>query len=153
MKKQIWFLVVALVVFLPGCKKYDEGPLMSLYSKGMRVGGTWYFQSVTYDGKDSTANYIYQQMTFIYLKKTEGGAFTWNHNLMATSADPNPLEGGRWMFISDRDSINMTLYKNQFKDTVEIKWKINRLAYTEFWLERTIRDTVTLKWKLIKYAY
>ncbi len=152
MNKRIWIVLIALTA-LAGCKKYDEGPLMSLYSKGMRVAGTWYFQNVTYAGRDSTAHYPLQQLNFIYLKERDGGAFTWNHNLYATSADANPLEGGKWKFYSDRDSFEMVIYKNQFKDSLVLHWRIKRLAYTEFWLERNIRDTSFLKWSLVKFAY
>lgn len=142
-----------LVIFLPGCKKYDDGPYMSLYSKGMRVAGTWYYQSVRQNSVDSTEHYRYQRLEFIYIKKMDGGAFTWNHNLLATSADENPLEGGSWRFFSDRDSLEMVVYKNQLKDSLIIQWKINRLAYTELWLERTVRDTMNLQWQLVKYVY
>jgi len=146
-------ILLVLTAFLPGCKKYEDGPLISLYSKGMRVSGTWYFQSVLYGGKDSTANYTYQQMDFIYIKKIDGGVFTWNHNIYATSADENPLVGGTWKFFSDRDSFEMIVYKNLLRDSVVTKWKIDRLAYTEFWLERNIKDTINLKWQLIKYVF
>ncbi|MFA5816452.1 MAG: hypothetical protein WC865_12610 [Bacteroidales bacterium] len=153
MNKRIWVMLLAIVAFLPGCKKYEDGPLMSLYSKGMRVAGTWYFQSVLYGAKDSTELYRYQRMDFIYVKKIDGGAFTWNHNLLATSADDNPLEGGKWRFFSDRDSFEMIVYKNQFRDSVVMRWKIDRLAYTEFWLERNVKDTINLQWQLVKYAF
>ena len=148
-------MVIALLTgaFLSGCKKYEDGPWFSLYSKGMRVAGTWYFQSVLYGGKDSTEHYPYQQLDFIYIKKADGGGLTWNHDLRATSADANPLEGGIWRFISDRDSFEMIIYKNQFRDSIDLKWKIDRLAYTEFWIERHVHDTISLKWKLVKYAY
>ncbi len=153
MNKRIWIVLLAIVAFLPGCSKYEDGPIMSLYSKGMRVAGTWYFQSVAYGDKDSTAAYTKQRLEFIYIKDIDGGAFTWNHNLYATSADDNPLEGGKWRFFADRDSFEMIIYKNQFKDSLVLQWKINRLAYTEFWMERTIRDTINYQWMLIKYAY
>jgi hypothetical protein len=153
MKKTYLLIILAAAALFTGCKKYEDGPLMSLYSKGMRVAGTWYFQSVQYGSRDSTPSYRYQQLDFIYIKKIDGGAFTWNHNLLATSQDENPLEGGKWKFFSDRDSFEMIVYKNQFKDSLVLKWKIDRLAYTEFWMERNIRDTLNLKWMLVKYAY
>lgn len=153
MNRRTWILILAVIAFLPGCKKYDEGPLMSLYSKGMRVAGTWYFQRVTYGDRDSTASYTYQRLEFIFSKKYDGGAFSWNHNLMATSAGSNPLDGGTWEFISDKDSLAMVLYKNQFRDTVSMRWKINRLAYTECWLERDFNDSTKLNWQLVKYVY
>jgi hypothetical protein len=154
MNKRTWMVMLAIAALFTGCKKYDDGPYMSLYSKGMRVAGTWYFQSVQYAGRDSTEHYRYQRLEFIYVKKIDGGVFTWNHNLYATSADPNPLDGGLWNFVSDRDSLEMIIYKDMLqRDSVVTRWKINRLAYTEFWLERTLKDTISLKWQLIKYAY
>jgi hypothetical protein len=153
MNKRFWIVLLVMAGILAGCSKYDDGPIMSLYSKGMRVAGTWYFLNVQHGGKDSTTAYRYQQMDFIYIKNIDGGAFTWNHNLLATSADDNPLEGGKWKFFSDRDSFEMVIYKNSFRDSLVLHWKIKRLAYTEFWLERNVKDTVTLKWNLIKYAY
>ncbi|MFA6126117.1 MAG: hypothetical protein WC699_02330 [Bacteroidales bacterium] len=153
MNKRFIAALLVIASFLAGCKKYDEGPLMSFYSVGGRVSGTWYFQNVTYGGQDSTPSYQYQRLEFIYIKKIDGGVFTWNHNLMATSADENPLEGGRWSFVADRDSFRMVVLKNELKDSVVYQWKINRLAYTEFWMERNIKDTVTLKWSLVKYAF
>lgn len=153
MKKRFLILIAVMAVLLPGCKKYEDGPIMSLYSKGMRVAGTWYFQNVRYGAKDSTSAYTYQQMDFIYVKKADGGAFVWNHNLLATAADDNPLQGGKWYFFSDRDSIRMVIYNTKLTDSVVMDWKIKRLAYTEFWMERTIRDTITQQWSLIKYVY
>ncbi len=147
-------IVLGMTILLSGCMKYDEGPLMSLYSKGMRVSGRWYFQTVQYGSKDSTSAYTYQQLEFSYIKSMDGGVVIWNHNLRATSADDYPLQGGIWKFIADRDSFQMILYKNLMRtDSVIYQWKIKRLAYTEFWLERTIKDTVTHRWALIKYAF
>ncbi len=147
-------VIIALAgLSLAGCSKYDDGPMMSLYSKGLRVSGTWYFQSVYNAGKDSSSHYTYQQLSFIYVKEVDGGAFTWNHNLLATSEDEYPLEGGRWGFVSDRDSFEMITYRNNYKDSTITRWKIKRLAYTEFWLERPLKDTSMRRWQLIKFAY
>ena len=154
MNKRIWIILLLLAVFLPGCKKYDEGPVLSLYSKGMRVNGTWYFQSVLYNGTDSTANYPYQKLYFVYLKKTEGGAFTWNHNIYASTADSNPMEGGTWKFFSDSDSLEMIVHRNlPRRDSLVMRWKIHRLAYSEFWMERNVNDSINIQWRLIKYVY
>lgn len=152
MNKRI-LIVLLVAALLPGCKKYDEGPLLSLYSKGARVAGTWYFQNVWYDGKDSTENYRYQYLDFLSVKKSDWGAFTWNHNMRATQADEYPIDGGKWRFFADQDSIEMIVYNYSLTDSVILQWKINRLAYTEFWLERNVKDTILLEWKLIKYVY
>jgi hypothetical protein len=150
----MWISLLAAAILLPGCMKYDDGPFMSLYSKGMRVAGNWYFESVLYGGKDSTEHYSRQMMNFVYLKEMDGGAFSWNRNIFATSADDDPMVGGSWKFYADRDSFQMVVYRNLMKkDSVIMNWKIKRLAYTEFWMERYIKDTIKVEWQLIKYAY
>lgn len=154
MNNRIGLTLLILTTILTGCSKYDEGPLLSLYSKGMRVAGTWYFERVSYGEVDSTANYRMQYLNYILVRKADGGAFTWNHNLYAGPNDPNSMEGGTWKFYSDDDSIEMVVFKDfAAQDSVLLKWKINRLAYTEFWLERNLKDGTSLKWQLIKYAY
>ena len=146
-------MLMMTLVFLTGCKKYDDGPLLSLYSKGMRVNGTWYFGLVQYDGKDSSAHYPYQQLHFFYVKEEDGGGFTWNHNVTAQTLTDELYETGTWKFFSDRDSFEMVTYRNELRDSTIYHWKINRLAYTEFWLERTVKDTIQILWHLDKYVY
>lgn len=153
MNRSILILVLAIAFVIPGCKKYDDGPLVSLVSKGNRVNGTWYFQSVLYGNIDSTSRYTYQRIDFYYSRKYEGGAFTWDHDLIAQTLNENIYETGTWKFIADKDSFEMVTYKNHLKDSVSTKWKINRLAYKEFWLERHIRDTLKLQLLLIKYDF
>jgi hypothetical protein len=153
MKKRIVLVLALLGLLLTGCKKYEDGPLISLYSKGLRVAGTWYFQKVTWGDTDSSSAYHYQKLEFIFSRKYDGGAFTWNHNVLATSQDDNPLEGGQWYFKSDKDTLQMLILKNMLKDTVVLNWGIKRLAYNEMWIERTIGDTVNLSWHLVKYVF
>ena len=150
---KIRYLALAgIILFLGGCKQFDEGPLLSLYSVEKRVAGRWYFDRVIYDGVDSTQNYQYGQIEFIYDTKKKYGAFSWSHNIM-TPIGPENFEGGIWRFIADKDSLEMVFIDLLTADTTRHwKWKINRCAYTEFWLERTIRDTVKIEWELWKWA-
>jgi hypothetical protein len=153
MKKWIWIIIPALYLLMPGCKKYEDGPLMSLYSKGMRVNGTWYFERVTYNGQDSTIHYPYQQLNFFYIRDNDGGTFTWNHNIWAQELNEDLYQTGTWRFMADRDSFEMVVYRNDFRDSTFHRWKINRLAYTEFWIERNMGDSIHIQWHLIKYVY
>jgi hypothetical protein len=151
--KRVFLVLTIAMAILSACKKYDDGPLMSLYSKGGRVAGTWYFQSVLYNNIDSTKAYNYQRLVFFYDKDIDGGGFTWNKNFFAINDENNPMLVGVWNFISDRDSLQMVVFENFHRDSIVYKWKINRLAYTEFWMETDYRDTVKLHWDLVKYAY
>jgi hypothetical protein len=143
------FLVMAL---LPGCKQFDDGPLLSLYSVEKRIAGNWYFDRVLYGGRDSTTHYTFQRIDFIYVKEMDGGVFTWNHNFAATTWDPDMVDGGIWTLYSDRDSIEFAFIDIESQDTTYSRWRINRCAYTEFWLERTVRDTLKIEWLLWKWA-
>ena len=153
MKNRILLILLITVSLFSGCTKYEDGPLLSLYSKGMRVNGTWYFDQVRYDGADSTIHYPYNQFNFFFVKETDGGGFTWNRNIWAQEMSEDLYLTGTWKFLADRDSFRMVIYKNDLRDSTITKWKINRLAYTEFWIERTIRDSILLEWHLIKYIY
>jgi hypothetical protein len=145
-------ILTLMAVSLAGCKQFDEGPIMSLYSVEKRVAGRWYFDRVLYGNVDSTANYVYGQLEFIYDTKKKYGAFSWSHNIMQP-AGPENFEGGIWRFLSDRDSIEFAFIDLATADTLKLwKWKINRCAYTEFWIERTLKDGTVLTWELWKWA-
>lgn len=153
MKPKALLWIIILCSTISACSKYEDGPLISFSSKGNRVNGTWYFQSVLYGSTDSTPNYTYQKLDFYYSRKYEGGAFTWDHDLFAQTLNERIYETGTWKFTSNKDSFEMVSYRNQLKDSVSIRWKINRLTYNEFWLERQLRDTIRLQMLLMKLGY
>ena len=150
--KRLLVAVSLIVLFLPGCKQFDDGPVLSLYSVEKRIAGNWYFDRVLYGSQDSTINYMFQRIDFIYDKKMNGGVFTWNHNFNATAWYAKLVEGGIWTLYSDRDSIEFAIIDLATRDTVISRWRINRCAYTEFWLERTVKDTLKIEWLLWKWA-
>ena len=57
MKKGIKILasLILVISILTDCKKYDEGPLISLRTKKARLAGDWKIEKILYDGGDSTA--------------------------------------------------------------------------------------------------
>ena len=153
-------ILLVIVMFLPSCSKYDEGPVLSLYSREKRVQGRWYFSSVKYNEVDSTDSYRVDPLQYIefYINPEKGAiwnAYTWSVNASGYGAQ----NLGMWKFNDEQDSITMvttiTIYtgNNVREDTTVYNWKINRLAYTEFWTERQEDDTTQVKWKLWKIAY
>lgn len=147
--------LMALLMVLPACSKYDDGPMLSLYSKGARVGGKWTFSRVFVDGADSTERFYTQRIDFIFDRKEDGGYFQWYTDLTATAPSATNPRIGHWAFISNKDSFQLTIYDLAKMDTIPLYWKINRLAYTDFWLERTDEKGRFVEWKLWKslYAY
>lgn len=156
----ILVILMSLLLVLGSCSKYDEGPIFSLYVKDKRVQGRWYFSTVKYNDVDSTDVYKIDPMQTLEFanspdKDDEWSAYTWSRNSIATSS----LSYGLWKFNEEKDSLKMvntvTVYEagGYDSDTVEYNWKINRLAYTEFWLERQADDSTLIAWKLWKIAY
>jgi len=157
-------IMIALMIFASACSKYDEGPGLSLYSKGKRVQGRWYFSRVLYNDVDSTDVYRVEPIQAIeFLLDPERGvdwsAYTWNRNMGVNTAGAAQIDYGFWRFSEEMDSLRMiTTIKvwpgvDAIQDTTEYNWKIIRLAYTEFWLERMADDTTKIQWKLWKLAY
>ncbi len=153
MKHKGIFFGFIVFLLLTGCTKYDEGPVMSLYSKGKRVAGNWYYDRVLINGEDSTEHYRMQRLDFIYFKEHEGGVFVWYKDISASTPTSDNMKGGKWAFISDKDSLQMDYIDLLSADTITSRWKINRLAYTEFWLHKTVKNDVTIEWRLWKMAF
>lgn len=149
----IFLGLVGMMFMVTACSHYDEGPSLSLYSKGKRVQGTWYFSRVLYNEVDSSQHYMDDRIEFsLEGNGKDRGLFTWLMNPMSSSVDAIKL--GSWEFVSDKDSVALVfLPMNQgvFDDTIH--WKIRRLAYDEWWMERQLNDTTILTWELWKWVF
>ncbi len=153
-------ILMSLLLCLGSCSKYDDGPNISLYIKEKRLQGRWYFSTVMYNDVDSTDTYRYdpmQSIEFFYNpdKDVVWNAYTWSK----TSVTTGSIGYGQWQLNEEKDSIRMVttmlVYGENLSraDTVEYSWKIKRLAYTEFWVERQADDTTLVSWRLWKRAY
>lgn len=126
-------LVLVVFVFI-SCAKYDDGPSMSLYSKGKRVNGIWYFSQVKYNDRDSTAIYTPGEITF-YLgegSEKDQGMYQWDRGYSPVITAEERMVLGKWNFIADKDSLQMVILAANADDYDTIQWKINRLAFDEF---------------------
>jgi len=151
LKRKLFVIALALMVVVPGCKKYEEGPLIDLYSKPKRVQGKWYFDKVTINGEDSSSRYRNGMVEFGLYEKDWGG-FVWTFNAYTQQFSETNFKGGVWRFLADKDSFQMKFIDPATQDSTFFRWKIKRLAYNEFWLERTDQD-VTTYWELWKFVY
>ena len=57
MKKHLITLAALLFLCAPACKKYDEGPALSLRSKKSRIANKWKVDKLFKNGVDSTKYY------------------------------------------------------------------------------------------------
>jgi hypothetical protein len=98
-----------------------------------------------------------QSLDFFYNsdKDVLWNSYTWSTISSASSSSYY----GFWQMNDEKDSLTMittviVLPSGDVEaDTVEYNWKIDRLAYTEFWLHRQVDDTTKITWKLWKRAY
>ncbi|MCD6332112.1 MAG: hypothetical protein J7L89_02455 [Bacteroidales bacterium] len=154
-KNKLFRRLILPLIFLTligGCRKYDDGPLIDLYSIPKRVSGRWWFSKVLIGEADSTENYKYGNLEFGLYEK-EAGGFVWDRDAYNTQSDPTQLTGGVWRLYANRDSFEMKFIDLVTHDSLFWYWKIKRLAYNEFWLERHDRDSVRIYWKLWKLVY
>lgn len=144
-------IIISLVLIfsLSGCRKYEEGPLIDLYSIPKRVQGKWWFDRVEFNGIDSSIHYKYARIEFGLYDKERGG-FVFEPNVYEPDL-LGRLIGGTWGFLAERDSFEMKYLHT--KDTLVHQWKIKRLAYNEFWMERHDESSNLIYWKLWKFVY
>jgi hypothetical protein len=153
MKNTLLVAGLLLMVILPGCSKYDDGPFLSLYSREKRISGNWIFDKVTIEGADSTQYYLNHKLTFSYFKDADAGIFKWYKNVYATSLTDENYKEGIWQFIGDTDSLEMDFIDPYDGDTLKSAWRISRLAYQEIIMQKTVPVKGTIEWRLSKSMY
>lgn len=123
MKKWSLFFSLALgltVTFtvLTGCKKYPEGPALSLRSRAARLENTWKVISVTLNGQIITSQFSTINYTETYDKE---GNYSYSSALDSGS--------GKWEFQNDDLEIRRSGVSGQSSmDLIILKLKSN-----EFW--------------------
>ncbi len=143
MKKLSIYLVLVLIVF-SGCKKYEEGPLISLRSKEKRLCQEWELKKIEYNGSaealDDINNY--------YWDIDKNG--TINVNVSYVDWGDETMEF-KWEWIDNKEGIKITtdskkkgsvdifhrLFKNNSStnDDEVIESIIMKLTYDEFIFE------------------
>jgi len=121
MKKLLLFAF--LILFCFSCKKYPEGPLISLKSKDSRICRTWRVERYTINGVDRTNATLplWTEHTIIFNKN--GEVEYRNHPKYHNST-------GSWSFESEKQNLSITL------DSLNEYSVIDRLTSDELWLEK-----------------
>lgn len=109
-------VAVCIIITLVGCKKYEDGPGLSLRSKKSRISADWEFKKVIYNSVDETSDYIGSSWEI----KKDGG-----FKLVLDGY----IESGTWEFATDKEAIDF----DQFGDIM--RWNIKRLTSKELWIE------------------
>lgn len=124
MKKQsisftplIVLICLCLVAALSSCKKYDDGPRLSLRTKKSRIANEWQYKKVTApNGVDMTSQYVDN-----YIEFQKDGSYI--------DTDGTYSSTGTWQFASDKEDLVLTESGSGDAYT----YHIIRLKNKEFW--------------------
>ncbi|MCC7297307.1 MAG: hypothetical protein IT244_03145 [Bacteroidia bacterium] len=114
--KYLVILVFALQLFLGSCKKYPEGPKLSVVPKKERIEGKWIAESVKYNSTDSFSaykNYIWE--------------FTRNYSVIL-QVETSKKTGVWSTQTSDKEFVI------SYDDNSEQQFLILKMTLKEFWL-------------------
>jgi hypothetical protein len=125
--------VFALLAVLGGlvlaaCKKYEEGPALSLRTKKSRLAGDWTLDKVFYNGQDVTSQYTSGGTTW-KLTIDKGGSWTET----VTSSVGTSTDKGSWEFVEKKEQLKMVT--DGSTDTDGDTSTIVKLKNKELWLE------------------
>lgn len=105
-----------LVLNMQSCKKYSEGPFLSLNSRTERVANTWKVDNYKYNGNDYTSLVTNYTETF-----TKDGNYSYNWGSVSGN--------GTWAFQNNDYEIKITGIDNQSTVTLFIL----KLEEKQFW--------------------
>ena len=124
-------VLLALGLCLPACKKYDDGPLISLTSREERIANTWVIDKAFEGGQDVTTSY-----DNYVLALTTGHAATLNAQYVFFGVPINTETSGTWAFENNDETLVLDFEDNVADGT----YQILRLTEPELWLRKTGDD-------------
>ena len=128
MKKLINFtlmIAVCTIISLSGCKKYEDGPGLSLSSKKSRVVANWKIKKFLYNSVDETSEYL----DYTWEMKKDG-----QFNIVSNGN----IDHGKWDFALDKEALDF-----RYDDGTIERYNIKRLTAKDLWMESVIfGDTI-----------
>lgn len=130
-------LAPALFLSITGCKKYDDGPLISLTPREERVANTWVIEKAIEDGQDVTSEYDHYVLTLTTdHSATLDAEYDFFGTLITTETN------GTWAFENDESNLALDFEDNVADGT----YQILRLTEPQLWL-RKVGDDLELRLK------
>jgi hypothetical protein len=117
---------IFMLVGFNACKKYEDGPTLSLRSKKARVVGEWTISKAENQGIDVSKQYA-------------GFTLSFKDNDTYTAVFSGKSEPGTWAFDGEKDNIILTPTGSSTTETL----KIIRLTNSELTFEMTALTQVT----------
>lgn len=123
MKNLIAILIVALLFGAASCKKYENGPAITLKSKKARVANTWIIDEYVYANGDID-------------KETDSDTYELSKDGTLIRSYGSTSFDGKWEFRKDKEDIAF-IY-----DNYEVTYTIVKLKEKELWLADEDKDEV-----------
>jgi len=143
--KIIFFVLFSSTFFLTeSCKKYEDGPLLNIYSKRSRVEGNWDVESFTVNGADSTE--VLKSKTYYgryeFSKEKEGKYMMAFYHARYSSSY---FKTGHWEFKNDKNDLlivfndlsGVAVHSMGPYGADNVTWEIRRLKTTQLWMRTT----------------
>lgn len=134
-----------LCILLVSCKKYEDGPAISLMSKKARLAGIWQVDTYYLNGLDRTVQYrnvvsrdklvIFQSGEFDY---SEISSWLWGANY-----------AGKWEFQENKEQLLLTPKDSPVKPRT---LRILRLKNKSLWLEERVSPDSLVEFHYLPYS-
>ncbi len=134
MRKFKLLFVVAIIASLAfsSCKKYEEGPSLTLLSRTSRITGEW---KITKEAENGSAQTFDANAR---IKIDKGGAYTYTYTSSYLGQAVSMT--GTWKFTSDDEKIQFSYTSGG--STSSDEWTIMRLSNSELFLEQQDGDNL-----------
>jgi len=132
MKKLLAFIFICSSVLLTDCKKYPEGPALSLLTKKARIVNTWKIDKYLENDTDLTTDFkaIHKDFTFLTTKED-----TYTITRVFNLANASVVEKGNWALTSNKKNISLTPTSITFGNVPNSStWQIRKLYEKELWV-------------------
>jgi hypothetical protein len=128
------FILLGCII-IPSCKKYDEGPSLSILGKQQRLTGKWELTSFFLNENEINIT----NKTDLTINKN--GTFS-TSILIGTNTFSN---NGNWTFSDKKESLLLTYSAQNTED-----WTIKRLSNKQLFIEMTISSGSKVRYEYVK---
>jgi hypothetical protein len=155
--KNLTYLFIAFAfIVTASCKKYPDGPLLSLHSVKHRLAGTWDVEYFSINGYDSTSylkSKIFYGMYYFVVSHS-------SNDFHYVGNSPDYSHGGLWFLNNNGKELQVAFsqpnlhseHLGPYRSEDIVIWEIRRLTEKELWLKNTYTDgrEYLVKFKLFK---
>jgi hypothetical protein len=138
MKKTLLILIFTTCI-IEGCKRFEDGPMISLCSIKSRITGTWNIDKFYIDGKDSTDEYISKLGCEIEFSKDAFQTTDYVRTIYLKNCNDEHLLKGLWVYEHKEKWLHISFEEAQtfpnaigpFGSNRQDNWTITRLTNRE----------------------